>query len=101
ALEKHHDGILLRVEDFFGHRQYGIADGRPLGDDYHPGDEVLVADGSHDARAKVIAADDRAGTVLVSPFETPQGGWKIAYTGPLPQRGERDAPGRLTHGGRH
>ena len=49
AIESRDEGILLRVEDFFGHRQYGIADGRPVGEDYHPGDEVLIADGAHDA----------------------------------------------------
>ena len=84
AIESRDEGILLRVEDFFGHRQYGIADGRPVGEDYHPGDEVLIADGAHDARTKVIAADSAAGTVTVAPFPAPEGGWKIAYEGPLP-----------------
>lgn len=78
AIEPRDGTIVLRVEDFFGHRQYGITSGRPLGDDYHPGDLVLVADGVHDARTKVIAADSGAGTVTVAPIATPPGGWKIA-----------------------
>ncbi len=47
-------------------QQYGIPAGRPVSDDYHPGDEVLIADGVHDARAKVLAADGAAGTVTVA-----------------------------------
>ena len=58
ALEKRDGGVLVRVEDFFGHAQYGIASNRPLADDYHPGDEVLVADGVSHARAKVVAVVD-------------------------------------------
>jgi hypothetical protein len=99
AIEPGADGVRLAVEDFFGHRQYGIADNRPLRDDYHPGDEILVAGGSHDARAKVIAVDDRAGTVLVNKLDTPPGGWKVAYTGPLPSRENPDAPGLFPPGG--
>ena len=38
-------GVRLRVEDFFGHQQYGIPSGRPVSEDYHAGDEVLIADG--------------------------------------------------------
>ena len=72
---------MLRVEDFFGHQQYGIPSGRPVCEDYHPGDEVLIADGVHDARPKVLAADDAAGTVLVASVATPPGGWKLAYEG--------------------
>ena len=53
--------MLLRVEDFFGHAQYGIAAGRPLADDYHAGDEVLIADGVNAARANVSAHRRRHG----------------------------------------
>ncbi len=90
--------VVLRVEDVFGHEQYGIPAGRPVGDDYHPGDEVLIADGLHDARTRVIAADSAAGTVTVAPFATPPGGWKIAYDGPLPDREDPDAPGLFPPG---
>lgn len=99
AMEKHKDGMLLRVEDFFGHQQYGIPSGRPVGDDYHLGDEVLVADGVHDARAKVLAADSKASTVLIGPIAEPAGGWKIAYEAPLPVRENSDSPGLFPPGG--
>lgn len=92
-------GVVLRVEDFFGHEQYGIPTGRPVADDYHAGDEVLIADGIHDAKAKVLAVDGAAGTVTVGPIATPAGGWKIAYDGKLPTREDPDAPGLFPLGG--
>jgi len=55
AMETQDESVLLRVEDFFGHQQYGIASNRPLSDDYHPGDEVLIADGQSHAMAIVLA----------------------------------------------
>ncbi len=91
--------IELRVEDFFGHQQYGIPSNRPVGKDYHPGDEVLISDGIHNARAKVVSADSAYGTVTVNGFVTPPGGWKIAYTGPLPTKENPDAPGLFPPGG--
>jgi hypothetical protein len=99
ALEDRPDGALLHVEDFFGHEQYGIPGGRPLSQDYHPGDEVLIADGIHDAQTRVISADDTAGTVSVAAVPAPPGGWKIAYEAPLPQREDPDAPGLFPPGG--
>ncbi len=99
AIEKLPDGVLLRVEDFFGHAQYGIPSGRPPSADYHPGDEVLIADGIHDARAKVVRADDVQRTVLVTAFDTPAGGWKIAYAGPLHRTEDPNAPGLFPPGG--
>ncbi|MFI5455932.1 MAG: hypothetical protein ACHRXM_10825 [Isosphaerales bacterium] len=99
AMEPRQGGVLLRVEDVFDHRQYGIPTGRPMAEDYHPGDEVLIADGVHDARTKVLAADSAAGTVTVAPVATPAGGWKIAYEGPLPDREDPDAPGLFPPGG--
>ena len=50
AIEPREGSVLLRVEDFFGHEQYGIPSGRSVAEDYHAGDEVLIADGVHDAR---------------------------------------------------
>jgi len=99
AIEPRRDGTALRVEDFFGHEQYGIPSGRPPSDDYHPGDEVLVADHQHDARAKVIGADDATATVLVTDFETPDGGWKLEYAAPLPKQEDPHAPGLFPPGG--
>ncbi len=91
--------VVLRVEDAFGHAQYGIPAGRRVDEDYHPGDEVLLADGVNDARTKVIAADGAAGTVTVSAFADPPDGWKIAYDGPLPDKEDPDAPGLFAPGG--
>ncbi len=99
AVETREDGKALRVEDFFGHRQYGIPSGRPPSDDYHPGDEVLIADSEHDARARVIRVDDAAATVLVSDFPAPDGGWKLDYAAPLPEKEAPNAPGLFPPGG--
>ncbi len=101
AIDTHPGGRLLRVEDFFGHGQYGIPDGRPLTADYHPGDEVLVCDGTNSSRAKVVKADDREKTILVADLADPKGGWKLAYSGPLPHKEDPDAPGLFPPGGCH
>ncbi len=102
TIEKRDDGVLLRVEDFFGHAQYGIASGRPLADDYHPGDEVLIADGVSHARTKVLAVVDdteQARSLLVAPFAEPANSWKIVYAKPLPKQENSDAPGLFPPGG--
>lgn len=99
AIERRPEGALLRIEDFFGHQQYGIPPGRPVSEDYHPRDEVLIADGVHDARAKVLAVDDRERTVLVTDLPSPPGGWKIPYAGPLPTKEDPRAPGLFPPGG--
>lgn len=90
---------ILQLEDVFGHEQYGIPSHRPLTTDYHPGDEVLVADGLHDARSRVIAVDDALKLVSIAAISEPQGGWKLAYDGPLPTRENPDAPGLFAPGG--
>src|SRR5262249_38109916 len=87
------NGLLLRIEDFFGHRQYGIPANRPVSDDYHPGDEILVCDGVNTARAKVVKVDDKAKAVLVSRMEAPKGGWKLDYLDKLPTTEDPNAPG--------
>ncbi len=102
AIERRERGTLLSVEDFFGHRQYGIASGRPLADDYHPSDEVLIADGVSHARAKVLAVvDDSADarSLLVTLLDEPPAGWKLAYSGPLPEAEDPAAPGLFPPGG--
>jgi hypothetical protein len=90
---------VLHVEDVFGHEQYGVPAGRRVSDDYHTGDEVLIADGVHDARVKVVGADDVAGTVTVETLPTPDGGWKVEYGAPLPSKEDPDAPGLFPAGG--
>jgi hypothetical protein len=97
AIEPQKSAVVLHLEDVFGHEQYGIKSGRPIHEDYHPGELVLIADGVHDARTKVIAA--AAGTVTVDSFGSPEGGWKIAYEAPLPREEDPDAPGRFPPGG--
>jgi hypothetical protein len=102
AMEKQDSGTLLRVIDFFGHEQYGIASGRRLSEDYHAGDEVLIADGVNDAKAKVLAVvEDGSATksLLVTSFKTPAAGWKIEYAGPLPKKEDPNAPGLFPPGG--
>jgi len=101
SIDSQGDNTVLQVEDFFGHQQYGIEPGRALSADYHAGDAVLIADRHHDARAKVVSVDDRAGTVLVSRFEEPEGGWKLAYSAPLPSKEDPNAPGLFPPGGCH
>jgi hypothetical protein len=99
AIDRRNRDVVLHVEDIFGHDQYDIPGGRSVALDYHGGDEVLIADGLHDARAKVTAVDAAARTVTVTPFASPQDGWKIAYEGPLPEHENADAPGLFPPGG--
>ncbi len=99
AIDRQADGVRLSVEDFFGHKQYGIESGRPLADDYHPGDEVLIADGEHDARANVVSVNDRDRSVIVAELPDPPGGWKLAYASRLPVVEDKDAPGLFPPGG--
>ena len=102
AIDKTDNGILLRVEDFFGHEQYGIGSNRPLAGDYHPGDEILIADGVSDARAKVVEVVNDAiplKTLLVTAFTNPAVGWKIDYAKPLPTKEDPNWPGLFPSGG--
>ncbi|MCP4785345.1 MAG: hypothetical protein GY903_30355 [Fuerstiella sp.] len=99
SLESRANEAVLTVEDFFGHEQYGITSNRPLSGDYHPGDEVLVADRVSDARAKVVRIDDDAKTVTLTPLETPDAGWKLAYSGSLPEAPRPGVPGLFAPGG--
>ncbi len=99
AVARTEDVVSLHVEDFFGHEQYGIPSNRPLSEDYHPGDEILIADGVHSARAFVVAAHDAVGVVNVTDFDDPADGWKIDYTRPLPETENPDAPGLFPPGG--
>ena len=102
SIEPQDGGVLLRVEDFFGHEQYGIPSGRALADDYHAGDEILIADGVHDARAKVlriVADSPELRTLLVSSFETPADGWKIDVFSPLADQGRSPRAGPVPHRG--
>ncbi|MBI3463353.1 MAG: hypothetical protein HY000_09880, partial [Planctomycetes bacterium] len=93
SIEQRQDGVLLKVENVFGCEQYGVAPDRPLSADYQVGFEVLVADGASDARSKVLAVDDKAGTLLIAPLAMPKGGWNVEYK--LPPQDDPHAPGRF------
>lgn len=99
AIDKLDAGVRLKVEDFLGHEQYGIPAGRRVSEDYHPGDEVLIADDTHDARAEVVSADDAADTVLVKSLTDPAGGWSLKYSSPPPTKDDPHVPGRFALGG--
>ena len=102
AIEPRDEGYLLRVEDFFGHEQYGIEAGRPLTSDYQPGEEVLIADGVNHARARVLKVLQNEGDqqqLLVTAFEQPDEGWRIEYASPLPTAEDPTAPGWFPAGG--
>ena len=83
------------MEDVFGHEQYGLPADGPISDDYHPGDEVLIADGVHDARTKVVAVDDPAGTVRVTAVTRPGGRLEDRLRRPAPEAGRSTRPGCL------
>ncbi len=100
-IQEHGDQMRLHVEDFFGHEQYGIASNRPLVGDYRPGDRVLIADGIHDALAEVISVDDATRSLLVTPFDTPEDGWRLEYSAALPEQEDPDSPGLFPLGGCH
>ncbi len=99
SMTRQENGVMLSVEDFFGHEQYGIESGRPVSADYNIGDEVLIADPDSSARAYVLAADDDSQTVHVSAFDDPSNGWKIDYTHQLPEKEDPRAPGLFPSGG--
>jgi hypothetical protein len=98
AIARRNDHVLLTVEDFFGHPQYGIASDRPLSGDYHKGDEILIADGRQSARARLLDTDD-AGAVRVTAFAPPPEPWRIDYARSLPTNEDPDAPGLFPSGG--
>jgi hypothetical protein len=99
AVDKVEGGVKLKVEDFAGHEQYGIPAGRPVSADYHPGDEVLIADDTHDARAAVVSVDDAANIVLVKSLAAPPGGWTLKYSTAAPAKEDPHTPGRFALGG--
>lgn len=99
AIEALGDDSLLHVEDFFGHQQYGIESNRPLGEDFHKGDDVLIADPNGSDRATVVAVDEQQRTVRVSKLNEPDGGWKLDYSAPLPTKENPTAPGLFPSSG--
>ena len=92
---------VLHLTDFFGHEQYAIPSGRALSLDYHPGDLVLIADGTNSAQTTVTAVNDAAREVTVESIATPVGGWLLDYAAPLPTQEDPMAPGLFAFGGCH
>lgn len=99
AITTSSQGVLLKVEDFFGHEQYGIPAGRPLSQDYKKGYEILVADGSSHARARVLAVNDDARTVLVERFAMPPKGFRVDDPTKYPKAASGKTPGLFPMGG--
>ena len=93
------DGYVLRIEDFLGHAQYGIASNRPLSPDYHPGDEVMIVDPQQTAYAKVVSVDDARREVRVHKFDMPKGGFRLEYSSAVPTKEDSTAPGLFPPGG--
>lgn len=100
-LDTQTSGVRLTLEDFLGHEQYGIASGRPLGPDYHPGDQVLVVATGYSTTATVVAVDEPTSSILLTRFAAPAGGWKTQYSSPPPVKESPDAPGIFPPGGCH
>lgn len=73
---------VLAVEDIEEGPLYGIAPGRPLSADYHPGDRVSIADRTKYEIATVESVDDTNRRVVVSKLT--QTGWVFDYPGSHP-----------------
>lgn len=74
----------LTVTDLEEGPLYGIAPGRPLSEDYHPGDVVTVADREKSEATRVRRVDDVAGTVTVDRVLVPPEFWILDYDGSHP-----------------
>lgn len=100
AIETAGDRTTLTVEDLPGHEQYGVAANRPLADDFHPGDEILVGDPANSARSRVVSVDEDRKQVVVSKLELPAGQtWKLDYAAPPRKTEPATPPGRFAIGG--
>jgi glycosyl hydrolase family 39 (putative alpha-L-iduronidase) len=75
---------ILSVTDLAEGPLFGIRPGRPLWDDYHPGDQVLVADRFHSEVAAVLSVDDARGLIAVRRLKTPAADWVLDYPGSMP-----------------
>ena len=100
AIEPREGSVVLRVEDVFGHEQYGIPGGsasrRRLPSRATRCSSPMAFMTSAPRSSPPITRPQRS---RVASLATPAGGWKIAYQGPLPQREDPDAPGLFPPGG--
>lgn len=74
----------LTVADLPEGPLYGIAPNRPLGNDFHKGDLVTVADREKYEVAEVIDVDENARVVKVQQLTTPPVSWILDYPGSHP-----------------
>ncbi len=95
------DGTWLRLEDFFGHEQYGIPSARPTHRDYQVGDTVLISDGVKSAQARVRTVARDSNSLLITSLPGDASNWKLAYDSPLPSVDDPNAPGLFAFGGIH
>jgi beta-xylosidase len=84
AIENKGKKTLLTVTDLEEGPLYGIPPNRPLGDDFHSGDIVTIADREKYEIAEVVGVDEHAGVVKVSQLLTPPGFWILDYDGSHP-----------------
>lgn len=75
---------ILTVADLPEGPLYGIAANRPLGDDYHAGDLVTVADRQKFEVAEVVSVDEAKREVKVVQMATLPGSWILEYAGSHP-----------------
>ncbi len=84
AISDQGQATLLQIADLPEGPLYGIPPGRPLSEDYHPGDLVTVADREKYEITEVLSVDDRKRTVKVRKLATPPGAWILDYPGSHP-----------------
>lgn len=95
------DGLRLSLEDFLGHEQYGIPSARPIADDYHAGDTVLIVAKDKSATATIASVQGTSPSVLLSTVSEPIRDWKAAYDLAPATTENPDAPGIFPVGGLH
>jgi hypothetical protein len=95
AVDDSTGNTVITVTDLEEGPLYGIPPGRPLSQDYHPDDVVTVADREKHEVGRVLAVDDAANTVTISPVETPADEWILDYEGSHPE-GNPEVPDNFT-----
>ncbi len=84
AIENKGKKTLLTVKDLEEGPLYGIPPDRPLGDDFHTGDLVTIADREKYEVAEVQGVDEHAGVVKVSQLLNLPASWILDYSGSHP-----------------
>lgn len=75
AFEDLGDRTRLTLGDLLEGPLYGIAPGRPLSPDYEVGERVRVSDVTLSEAQEILAIDDAASTIDVTPLDTPAAEW--------------------------